>query len=539
MLKEIECPFFNHKKIVFHEGLNIILGDDVAKNSIGKSTALMVIDFAFGGNSFLNDDAGAIKELGHHQYNFFFEFKKEPYFFSRSTDTSELVYICDENYVRKRELSLDSYRKKLKELYEFQNVLSSFRSIVSPFSRIWKKGGLEPDQPFIASPREASGVAINRLIDLFGYVTAIAAEKKVIDDQKKRKKLINDSMTESIIPNIKKTKYKENARTISENTLKIEQLKQGFGGALNTYEALFDEDLRTLQQRKNDLRNIKTELQSKLTRLAREISGITPRLSENIALVSEFFPTVDVERLEKVEVFHHKIGGILKKELKSELSEAERENVALMGEIASLEAQIQVALSDKGMPNDLFNKVFNLKEITDQAIEENKYFDQKVKLNDAIKLSSQRMEDIYSGILTTIQNRTNHKLKTFNRVVYGPARNSSELNLKKANSYKFTSPDDSGTGKSYAGLVGFDLAMIALTPLPFFIHDSVVYKNIEIPAVKKILRVLSFIKAKQTFLSFDEAKKYGSQAEKIFEKSFVLKLSHNNLLYNRDWRDTK
>lgn len=85
MLKEIQCPFFNHTKISFHEGLNIILGDDDAKNSIGKSTALMVIDFAQGGNSFTEDEAGAINALGHHQYNFSFEFAGQPYYFSRST----------------------------------------------------------------------------------------------------------------------------------------------------------------------------------------------------------------------------------------------------------------------------------------------------------------------------------------------------------------------------------------------------------------------------------------------------------------------
>ena len=36
------------------------------------------------------------------------------------------------------------------------------------------------------------------------------------------------------------------------------------------------------------------------------------------------------------------------------------------------------------------------------------------------------------------------------------------------------------------------------------------YKNIEIAAIKRILRILAVIKSKQIFLSFDEAKKFGS-----------------------------
>jgi hypothetical protein len=73
ILKEIRCVHFSHLPIKFRPGLNIILGDDDAKNSIGKSTVLMVIDFVFGGSTFTGkDDAGAICELGPHRYDYSF-----------------------------------------------------------------------------------------------------------------------------------------------------------------------------------------------------------------------------------------------------------------------------------------------------------------------------------------------------------------------------------------------------------------------------------------------------------------------------------
>lgn len=539
MLKEIQCPLFNHARITFHQGLNIILGDDDAKNSIGKSTALMVIDFAQGGDSFLDDEAGAIRALGHHYYNFSFVFAGQPYFFSRSTEASDVVHVCDKDYARLSELPLEDYRRKLKEFYGLASLESSFRSVVSPFTRIWRKGGLEPDQPFISALKEPTGTAIGRLIDLFDRSSDIAAEKKVIDEQKERKKLIAGAMNAKIIPKINNTQHKANTKTIAENTMQIEQLRQGFGGALNAYETLFDESLRSMQQRKNELTNLRSELQSKVNRLQREISGITPRLAANIALVTEFFPTVDVERLEKVEAFHQKIGSIVKKELKDELAAAQLEESALTSEIMSLEQQIQTALKSKGMPDDLFKRIFDLKEITDKATEENKHFEQKSQLEESIKISAHRLDKIYAEIFLEIEAKINFKLKTFNKVVYGPARNSSELRIKSANSYSFTSPEDSGTGKSYAGLIGFDMAMLSLTRLPFVMHDSVVYKNIEVAATKKILRILAAIKAKQIFLSFDEAKKFGVRSEQLINKFTVLKLSHNDLLYKKDWRDKK
>jgi len=539
MLKEIQCPFFNRKRIIFHQGLNIILGDDDAKNSIGKSTALMVIDFVQGGDTFLKDEAGAIRALGHHHYNFHFVFSGQTYFFSRSTDASDLVYVCDNDYVRLSELPVKDYRRMLKELYRLESLESSFRSIVNPFSRIWKKGGLEPDKPFIAATKELSGADISRLIDLFDRSADISAEKKVIDEQKGRRKLINGSMNAKIIPGINKTQHKVNTKTIADNAVQIEQLKQGFSGALNAYEALFDDSLRRMQQRKNELTNLRGELQGKIERLQREISGITPRLVANITLVAEYFPTVDVERLEKVEAFHLKIGGVVKKELKKELAVAQLELSALASESMSLEQEIQTTLTSKGMPDDLFKRVFYLKESTDKATEENKYFEQKSQLQDAIKISGHRLDGIYAEIFLDIEAKINLKLKSFNKVVYGPSRNSSELRIKSASSYSFSSPEDTGTGKSYAGLIGFDLAMLSLTKLPFVIHDSVVYKNIEVVATKRILRILAAIKCKQIFLSFDEAKKFGSQAEKLLTKFTALKLSHNDLLYNKDWRDKK
>ena len=138
-----------------------------------------------------------------------------------------------------------------------------------------------------------------------------------------------------------------------------------------------------------------------------------------------------------------------------------------------------------------------------------------------------------------IEGQVNGKLRSFNKVVYGPSRVASELRIRNAGSYLFTSPDDTGTGKSFAGLVGFDLAMLSLTKLPMALHDSVIYKNIEVPATARILRILAAMQSKQIFLSFDEAKKFGPDVEQLLKRFTVLKLAHDDLLYIKDWRTRK
>lgn len=539
MLKEIRCVHFKKSTIQFHLGLNVILGDNEAKNSIGKSTMLMVIDFVLGGKTFLKDEAGVIRALGHHHYDFTFEFSKKQFFFSRATDTPDLVQVCDSSYKKLNDIPIENYQVLLKDLYGLSSLESSFRAVVSPFIRVWRKGGFEPDQPFLASPKEPSASAITRLIDLFERSSDVASESKILKEQKERRTLIKQSMNANLIPTINKKKYDENTKIIAENKVHMDQLRDSIGGTLSVYESLFDESLQQMRHLNNDLINQRTKIKNKIKRLEREIAGITPRLAANIALLADYFPTLDVNRLNQVEAFHQKIGSIVKKELKEELKTALAEEVAASNEIANIDKDIKMALQAKGMPDDVFNRVFNLKDVTDRALEENKNFERKDELDKAIELSKKRLDAIYVEIFANIEQQTNQKLKAFNRVVYGPFRASSELRLKSANSYQFRSLADTGTGKTYAGLIGFDLAILSLTSLPLIIHDSIIYKNIEISAIQRILRIMSSARSKQIFVSFDEAKKFGSEVELILNNFSVLKLTHNDLLYTQDWRSQK
>ena len=55
MLCKIKCNAFKTSETIqIHQGLNIVLGQDNKANSIGKSTFLLAIDFAFGGNSYID-----------------------------------------------------------------------------------------------------------------------------------------------------------------------------------------------------------------------------------------------------------------------------------------------------------------------------------------------------------------------------------------------------------------------------------------------------------------------------------------------------
>ena len=536
MLTKISCELFRRGHIDFHEGLNVILGDDDAKNSIGKSSALMVIDFVMGGSSLLRDKSGVINSLGHHTYAFEFLFGRVKYLFSRSTDTSETVLAHRTSDGSEFEMTVEEYRKELKRLYALDSLQSSFRSTVGPFIRIWEKGELDPETPFSADSNETAASSIERLIDIFERSEDLGEERTVLATHKQRKKLISKSMALEIIPKINRTQYKKNQQIIAENFRILEELKQGVTGALTAYETLFDSEVRELQLAKAETFSERNELSVKIERIERDIQGVSPRLSANISLITEFFPNVNADRLQKVEEFHGGIGKILKRELNSELTRCLEARSDLDKRISSLDDKIRSRLKNKGTPDDLFDKIFELKEASDKAANDNAFYDRKIAIEKETSLSKSRLDTVCYGIFLDIESSLNRKMRSFNNVIYGPERSSSTLRIKSGSSYTFISPKDSGTGKSYAGLVGFDLAMLSLTRLPFLVHDSVIYKNIEVPATRNIIRILGSIKKKQIFLAFDEAKKFGDRAEGILRNNAVIKLSDVDLLFDRDWR---
>ena len=307
--------------------------------------------------------------MGHHAYIFEFDFNGVKSFFSRSTNEPSIILVCTKDYQVTGKISIEEYTAKLKKLYDLEYLRNSFRSLVSPFSRIWNKGALDPEQPFFSDAREAAGVAIGRLIDLFERSDDIAEEKSILDAHNERKKIISKSMSEEIIPKINKTQYKANQSIITSKMNTIEALKQGFTGALSAYEALFDESLRKLQQQKNQLANQRNEILTKKDRIERDLLGITPKLSANIALVQEFFPNVDAKRLELVESFHQNISKTVQKELRKDLASYSEQISNLNVEISDLEDNIRTSLASKGTPDDLFARVFELKEFVDKASE--------------------------------------------------------------------------------------------------------------------------------------------------------------------------
>ena len=97
MLVKIECASFavEHREIMFNPGLNTILGSSDGRSSIGKSTFLWIIDYAFGGEKYCAKTSDIKEVVGQHQIFFTFLFDGQYHYFYRSTDDPKHVVRCD------------------------------------------------------------------------------------------------------------------------------------------------------------------------------------------------------------------------------------------------------------------------------------------------------------------------------------------------------------------------------------------------------------------------------------------------------------
>ena len=156
-------------------------------------------------------------------------------------------------------------------------------------------------------------------------------------------------------------------------------------------------------------------------------------------------------------------------------------------------------------------------------------------LQDAKRRADDMLKRGIEDILSEIERTLNDKMKEFNDTLFVDSRKAPQIRFREYNSYEFETPDDTGTGSNYKGMVVYDLAMLYLTALPTIAHDSLILKNISDGAVNGIMKIYAASK-KQVFIAFDKQAAYRPDTQKILSDNTVLKLSDNNCeLYGQSW----
>jgi hypothetical protein len=534
MLKLIHCEQFRSTPVKLSPGFNVVAGDNVATNSIGKSTFLMIVDFAMGGNTFLEHNSDVVDELGHHSYNFVFEFKNADFFFRRDTKNPETVFLCDDKWEIQKAITTEDYRELLSQHYHVTGLGLTFRGLVSLFSRIWGKENLDTDRPLDAHPKQRANEAITLVLKLFEKYETLAELDTELKRVKAEKDALKDAFKENIVPKILKKQYRANEELASQAGNELQDIKANLARYATNIREITNREVAEVKTEKDSLLKAKAVIDGRLRRVRASLSESKHVKSKLFESLKEFFPDVADDRIALVEEFHSDIAKILKREIRASEKELTGESERIGASLSDLDGRLSVLLKNVENPGIIVDRVFELSIRKGNAERENEYYDRSETLAESVKELRTNFEDAKRNQLALIAASINDALRELSEELYGSGRKCPYLSFTNTN-YKYQIFEDTGTGKAFSNLILFDWAVFELTSVPFLIHDSLLFKNIENEAVARMIKIYSELN-RQTFIAIDEIQKYGEEAKGIVEDHTRLSLSDSAVLYVKDWR---
>lgn len=541
MLYEIECDKFAEKingqlvprgRIQLREGLNTVLGDKAAQNSIGKSTFLLVVDFCFGGDDYINPKICKAKEKLHsHTINFAFKFGNRIDYFCRSTKTPSEVGICDSNYKIQRTQTLKEFKNYLLVAYGITTPGVSFREMVGRFLRIYGRENYAERYPLKYGDvkPEASIETLEKMFNVFAFIEEY---KNVYDDKSKRTKVRGDATKLGEMTNVAKTKKEYNA-----NEKEIERLRAELQKLMDREDAELSQEETDNLDKASEIRGQLTVLKRRRSRLVSQLNAVKANMSgglvpveEDLSELSEFFPDVDVQKLSQIEHFHDKMQRILSQEMGDEIAQLQ----ILIDAVSAEMTRLQEAQRKLGVPvtvsKKFMDRVVEVQRQIDILTAKNKAYDKTAKLKIEKKDAKNQLEDVRETQLQAVETSINQEMTRLNGYIYGGERYAPTIKFGNSRSgkptYEFWTEDDTGAGTNFKGLIIFDLALLRLTELPVIAHDSNIFKNIADLPIDKIMELYNQSK-KQIFIAFDKEDAFYDVTRDIVHSTKIIELHEN------------
>ena len=298
MLLEIRCDkFMDHgtvrPPIVFHPGLNVVLGNEYGTNSIGKSTFLLIIDFVFGGDDYPKKAVDVLRNIDEHTICFVFEFNGSKYYFSRSTVKFQDIAICNENFQTTRTIKIEEFRNWLREQYGITQEDLSFRNVVSRFFRIYQRENLNERRPldFVHQTKESDVIVdLEKLFDKYG---PIKQTKQILEQSQKEKEAYTAAEEVKLIPIVHNQKeFAEQQKLLQQ--LRVEQQQYD---DLSKIEGKSSDDLQKISSIRGELHRLrcqKSRLMTKKKRIESQLGASKPTFEDDFRELTSFFPGINL-----------------------------------------------------------------------------------------------------------------------------------------------------------------------------------------------------------------------------------------------------
>lgn len=435
-------------------------------------------------------------------------------------------------------MTLDKYLDFLLKQYNLDKLGLTFRNAVGRFIRVYNRQTVDEKRPLQNVAQEPGKKQVYSLLKLFDKYSSIEERENANEEAKRAYKVFTNASKYIPIVSSKK-QYKENLKRINDLDQQLKNLEiQNDNGVLT----LDDIQLSKLRKIQNDLSQLQELKNTYINRLSiinsNEEIGVKRYKNDYHELI-RFFPDVNIQKIEEIDSFHHQVTKFLELEFKKEKDNLER-NIQYIDQQSSRLIKEVRDIKKQQAPNvqtALLNEYADLKMELNKLEDENKNFDEKNRLNQNKKDQKEALDATVNNELIEVQDSLNTKMQELNeKVCKSKLFQPPHIELKP-NGYSFETINDQGTGTSYKGLILFDQACLELTNLPFFIHDSLLFSNIELDRKNRIIEMYER-ETKQIFISIDTIDLLSKQVQQIIKNDTILKLERGGKeLFGRSWNE--
>lgn len=558
MLVEIYCDKFKtggpngevRPPIRFHDGLNAVIGDEYRSNSIGKSTFLMIIDFAFGGNDYILKCTAVQENVKEHNICFTLKFDGVDYAFIRNTIRFRELIKCEKKggiYVPLEDappISIDEYRSFLASKYNLNMEGLSWRGLISKHVRVHGRDTMDASRPLQEAKDGKMVDDIKRYLMQFERYTLVEKQinqAKMAEDEKSAFKKSVDFAHIRMVKN--KKEYKENETQVEKLKIEEKELAENSSKGLLDLTGLQAQRLSELNDRLITYSRQRARVQMQLNSLHREMQEGKKILKKSYTDLERFFPGVEFKEISEIERFHQSLSKVLQQEFKESETDLATANVMIGNEIAKIKEQIAEVKSIPNVTQAILKEYARITTELNNLQTANENFITYEKLKDTAKKYAEARDAMITSQLSDIQDIVNCEMKTITeQIVRSKSLIPPKLNLKKLNLYSFETKGDDGSGAAQRGLITFDMANMEISNIPFVIHDADLMDPIEKPTLTELIKFYDSVKNKgrQVFVSFRSYEFYAEEVTSLLESCEVIRLeSGGNELFGWAWNEEK
>ncbi len=544
MLKQIRCDKFlddnvQRDPIIFKSGLNAVVGDSLKSNSIGKSTFLMIIDFCFGGDDYVTKEATTIEKVGHHTIYFTFEFKGIEHYYSRSTYESRFIYEYTDSSNKEilKKVPYATFKNELLKQYGLDDTGLTFRSAVGRFFRIYNRKTHNEMRPLNADAREDDKSGIEFLLKLYKIYGDLDSEIVSFENTNDKKKMY-DNLKRYNAGFIAATKeeFETNTSEIKSLELELNELQKQIKNGSSDPDLTNAEIKANIKRELGKLRQRKRHEEGKLKQINFDSNWDDESLTSKFIALKEFFPEIDLSRIEKYEQFHKDAKKYIHREIKETTADIADTINILDEQIKNVEEQLAQYKEIPDISDALLKRHHQISDRLNELKTANENYKKRIKAVEELNKAETKLQTAVASKTKRLEKIVNNKMDEINNSFENGQFYPPVLQINNLKSYAFNTPNDTGTGSRFKGVAIFDLSILESTALPVLVHDSIMFTNVEDPATVTLLKLYEAQTNKQIFIAFDRYDNRGDDIYKILSKNKVLQLSDEpHALFGKQW----